>query len=171
MQRARKRAKRSVVLFRQVAVSLLLSYSALICAADLQPPVISVAGIHSPTVSMDGARLICTVRVENPNDVALPVSGGIVDLHLDGAHAARGRPRQKVSIPARAARNVDLLVDLTSNAAVAWLPLFLGDSAFSLPYRVIGHVDIDSKNLGRVKFNETGKVTMTADGLAVYPDQ
>lgn len=153
------------------AILILLFQAAGINAAELLPPVISVEGIHSPTVSMDGARLICTVRVENPNEVALPVSGGIVDLELDGSHAARGRPRQKVLIPARSFRNVDLLVDLTSNAAVAWLPMFLGEAQFLLPYRVFGHVDFENKNLDRVSFDETGKVEMTIDGLAVYPDE
>lgn len=136
---------------------------------ELQPPVISISGIHSPTVSMDGAQLVCTVRVHNPNTVPLPVTGGIVDLQLDGVHAARGRPLKNITVPAGGAGNVDLLVDLTSNAALTWLPLFMGDAAFRLPYQVVGHVDIEQEGMGRVPFNESGSVAMTGDGLQVFP--
>jgi LEA14-like dessication related protein len=138
-------------------------------AADFVAPAISIEGIHSPAVSFEGAELICTVRVENPNNEALVVTGGFVDLQLDGAQAASGRPLRSVSIPPRATRNVDLRVSLNSNAAFAWLPMFMGAETFTLPYRVIGYVDLDAHNTNRVPFDERGKVSMTSDGLVAVP--
>jgi LEA14-like dessication related protein len=139
----------------------------LVFGAELSAPVISIAGIHSPTLSTQGAQLICSVRVENPNDVALPLTGGNVDLKLAGSPAAKGRLLKRITIPARTTRDVDLLVDLDVAATVSWLPLFMDTAAFTVPFEVDGYVDIDNVDLGRVLFHETGDVSMTAEGLEV----
>ena len=138
-------------------------------AAELTAPAISIAGIHSPSLTMDGAQLICSVRVENPNDVALPLTGAKVRLKLADTHAADGRLLRKVTIPSGGAKDVDLLVDLTMSAAVSWLPMFMDNKAFTLPFEVDGFVDVANENLGRVPFNEAGDVSMTDDGLVVQP--
>ena len=140
-----------------------------VMATELIAPAISIAGIHSPTLSMEGAQLICSVRVENPNDVALPLTGADVNLKLAGAPAARGRLLEPISIPARGRRDVDLLDDLDTASAVTWLPIFLDDQAFTVPFDVAGHVDVDHPDLGRVPFHETGDVSMTDAGLEATP--
>ena len=138
-------------------------------AAELAAPAISIAGIHSPSLTMEGAQLICSVRVENSNDVALPLTGAKVHLKLADTHAADGRLLKKVTIPSGGTRDVDLLVDLTMSAAVSWLPMFMDSKAFTLPFEVNGFVDVANEDLGRVPFNETGDVSMTDDGLVVQP--
>jgi LEA14-like dessication related protein len=150
-------------------VLLMLSTAGGSFAADLAAPAISIAGIHSPSFSMEGAQLICSVRVENPNDVALPLTGAIVKLKLADTHAADGRLLKKVTIPSGGTRNVDLVVDLTMSAAAAWLPMFMDSEAFTLPFEVNGFVDVAHKDLGRVPFHETGDVLMTDEGLVVQP--
>ena len=71
--------------------------------------------------------------------------------------------------PARSQQLVDLLVDVEPAAAVTWLPLFTGDESFTVPFRVRGFVDVARAGLGRVPFDESGVVSMTADGLVVVP--
>lgn len=148
------------------AAVLLLAMSAG-AAAKLSAPAISIAGIHSPTLSADGAQLICSVRVENPNDEALPLTDGNVSLKLAGTPAAKGRLLRQMTIPARATRDVDLLVDLDMAATVSWLPMFMGSEAFTLPFEVDGYVDVSHADLGRITFHETGDVSMTESGLEV----
>ncbi len=137
-------------------------------ATDLLPPEISIGGIHSPTWSAEGAQLICSVRVENPNPVDLPVTGADIKLKLANTPAARGRLPSAVTVPARGVRQVDVLVNVSMNAAVTWLPMFLGTSEFTMPYDVAGFVDVDHPDLGRVPFHETGDVSMTGDGIQVH---
>ena len=151
------------------AAVLLLAMSAVVAgvAAKLSAPTISIAGIHSPTLSADGAQLICSVRVENPNDEALPLTDGNVYLKLAGTPAAKGRLLRQMTIPARATRDVDLLVDLDMAATVSWLPMFMGSEAFTLPFEVDGYVDVSHADLGRITFHETGDVSMTESGLEV----
>jgi LEA14-like dessication related protein len=146
---------------------LIVASTSVVFAAGLTAPAISIAGIHSPTLSTEGAQLICSVRVENPNDVALPVSGGNVNLKLAGSPAAKGRLLEGITIPARGARDVDLLVDLDMAATISWLPMFMDNKAFTLPFEVDGFVDVDHADLGRVVFHETGDVSMTDEGLEV----
>jgi len=139
--------------------------------ADLAAPAISIAGIHSPVLTMEGAQLICSVRVENPNDVALPLIGAKVSLQLADTHAADGRLLKEVTIPSGGSKDVDLLVDLTMSAAISWLPMFMDSKAFTLPFEVNGFVDVAHNELGRVPFRETGDVSMTSDGLVVQQAQ
>lgn len=140
-----------------------------VMSAELIVPAISIAGIHSPTLSSQGAQLICSVRVENPNAVALPLTGADVKLKLGGAPAAKGRLLKNITIPARGLIDVDLLVDLDMASAVTWLPMFLDDQAFTVPFEVDGYVDVDQVDLGRVPFHETGEVSMTDAGLEATP--
>jgi len=149
------------------AVLVAASSSDQIFASELRPPVISIAGIHSPTLSGGGVQLICSVRVENPNDVKLPIKDGSVNLKLADSPAAKGRLLKPVTIPSRGVQDVDVLATLTITAAASWLPLFFGGEAFSLPFEVIGHVDVDLAGLGRVPFHESGQVVMTDEGLRI----
>jgi len=151
------------------ALLLIVGRVSAVASADLIAPGISIAGIHSPTLSAEGAQLICSVRVDNPNDVALPLTGADVSLKLGGAPAAKGRLLNNITIPARGRSNVDLLVDLDMASAVTWLPMFLDDQAFTVPFEVDGYVDVDHDDLGRVPFHETGEVSMTDAGLEATP--
>ena len=148
---------------------MILGRADLAVSAELMAPAISIAGIHSPTWSSAGAQLICSVRVDNPNNVALPLTGADVHLKLAGTPAAKGRLLKNITIPANGLRDVDLLVDLDMAAAVTWLPMFLDSQAFSLPFEVDGYVDVDQAELGRIPFHETGDVAMTSEGLEATP--
>jgi LEA14-like dessication related protein len=155
--------------FVTCALLMVIGRVGVVMPAELIAPAISIAGIHSPTLSAEGARLICSVRVENPNDVALPLTGADVKLKLGGAPAAKGRLLKNITIPARGLSDVDLLVDLDMASAVTWLPMFLDDQAFTVPFEVDGYVDVDQTDLGRVSFHETGEVSMTDAGLETTP--
>jgi LEA14-like dessication related protein len=137
--------------------------------ADLLPPAISIAGIHSPALSAEGVQLICSVRVENPNAVALAVQAADIQLQLANTPAANGRLPAAVVISPREAKQVDVLVSVTLAAAATWLPQFLGTSEFSMPYDVAGYVLVNNPDLGRVPFHETGTVAMVDGELVVQP--
>ena len=141
-------------------------------AADkLRPPDIEIEGLYEPQLTMDGMRVICRVRVGNPNYVDLPVEDARLRLRLSDVPAARGRLPGGVTIPARTRKLVDLLVDVEPAATVHWLPLFMGDESFTVPFRVQGYVDVGRPELGRVHFDESGDVAMTEKGLVVtQPD-
>jgi LEA14-like dessication related protein len=153
-----------------ITLVMLAAVSQTVASAEVFPPGISIAAIHSPTVTADGPQLMCRVRVDNPNDQSLAVSNANVDLKLAGTPAARGRLPEPVIIPATGVKEVDVVVDVIPGAAMTWMPLFLGDSNFSVPYEVAGIVDVDNADIGRVPFNESGQVEMTRSGIRITPD-
>jgi LEA14-like dessication related protein len=146
-----------------------LTFGSLVFAADLIAPKISIADLHSPTLTVNGAQLICTVRVENWNTVALPVTAGNVALKLADAPAATAQLSKPVTIPPRQFQNVDLPVSVTMSAAASWLPAFLGSDAFTMPFDVEGYVDIAGESPQRVHFHQVGNVMMV-DGELVIED-
>jgi len=152
-----------------VALVVMTAMSGISMANDLVAPEISIARIHSPTVSMEGVQVICSVRVANPNYVDLPLGGAVVALNLAETPSANGSLLRRVVIPSRSIKNVDLLVDITMSAAATWLPMYFEGEAFKLPFEVRGFVDVERDGLGRVPFHEIGEVSMTADGLVVEP--
>ncbi len=137
-------------------------------AIDLLPPDISIADLHSPRLTSQGAQLICTVKVENPNDIDLPVKDSVLWLKLNNEAAAKGRLHRQIIIPARGTKNVDILVNVGSQA-VSWLPMFLGANEFTVPYELKGFVQLGSPDLGRLSIQGRGKVSMTSNGLKLRP--
>ncbi len=137
-------------------------------ATELVPPDISIVDLHSPRLSSKAAQLICTVKLENPNDIDLPVTDAILWLKLNKAAAAKGRLHRQVIIPARGTKHVDVLVNVGSQA-VSWLPMFLGANEFTVPYELNGFVELGSPDLGRLTIHELGDVSMTSRGLVLKP--
>jgi LEA14-like dessication related protein len=138
-------------------------------AAKLLPPRIGIAGLHSPSWTEQGPRLVCRVKVDNPNNRALAVSGADINLKLGGTPAAMGRLPQPVSIPANASTEVDVVVNVLPAAAMTWMPMFLGGANFSVPYEVSGVIEVADADIGRLPFGEAGEVEMTRSGIKVRP--
>jgi LEA14-like dessication related protein len=158
--------------FTASAILLIATMPGTVFATEMQAPAISIAGLHSPSFTAEGVQLICSVRVENPNEVALPLSGADINLKLAGTPAAKGRLLKNVTIPSQGIQNVDVLVDVAPAAAMTWLPMFFQSQAFTLPFEVDGYVEVDHASLGRVAFKESGDVSMTGSGLVTHiPDQ
>jgi len=138
-------------------------------AVELVAPAISIVAIHSPTWAQDGPRLLCRVRVLNPNAESLMVSGADINLKLAGSPAAKGWLAQKVIIPANAAGEVNVTVNVFSSAALSWMPMFLGSGDFSVPFEVDGLVTVENKNMGSVPFREAGEVGMASGRIQIRP--
>ena len=138
-------------------------------AAELLAPAISIVAIHSPTWAEGGPRLMCRVRVNNPNAESLFVSGADIKLKLAGSPAAKGWLARKVEIPANAAGEVNVTVNVFSSAAFSWMPMFLGSGDFWVPFEVDGVVRVDNRSLGTVPFRETGDVGMTKGRIQIRP--
>jgi len=140
-------------------------------ATAIIAPVISIVAIHSPIWSESGPRLMCRVRVENPNAEPLFVSAADVNLKLAGSSAANGWLSDRVIIPANAAAEVNVIVNVLPSAAISWMPMFLGSGEFSVPFEVTGTVTVVNTNLGSIPFHETGAVEMRQGGIKIRPSR
>ena len=157
-------------LLRLIAVGWLAMANCVACvmlASDLQYPGISLAGVRVHSYSLDGMQVICELLVENPNDVALPLKGAQISLQLADAQMAQGELIDNVTIPAFGVQYVNVLVDVNLASALAVMSNSLSTNELRLPYEVDGHVDVGIASLGRIRFHETGSLSLTSAGVNI----
>lgn len=129
------------------------------CAvARLQPPQLQVVEVGLLGASVLKQELRLRLRVQNPNDVALPVRGITYDVLLAGESFASGQSDRDITVPALG--ETEFNVDITANAAAAVLRL-LGDRSGNNPeYRVVGRVHLASGLLRSIPFEHKGELKL-----------
>jgi LEA14-like dessication related protein len=103
-------------------------------------------------------QLRVRMRVQNPNDVALPVRGISYEVQLAGETFADGESERDFVIPALG--ETEFNVDVTANAAAAVLRL-LGSRDRSNPqYRVLGTVKLAKGLIRTIPFDHSGELKL-----------
>jgi LEA14-like dessication related protein len=139
----------------------LLSAGCSSLAANLQTPRLSLVGIQLQDASFFEQRLRVRLRVQNPNDLVLPVRGLDVSFQLDGEDFAQGVSERAFDVPAFGEAEFDMLV--TANAATALLRIFDKDRSGrleSLDYRIRGKLSTSLGLLRSVPFDERGTISL-----------
>jgi LEA14-like dessication related protein len=129
---------------------------------DLQAPGIQLVSVAPEQISFSGIKLLCRLRIDNPNDVSLPVRGGQIDLALGGLPVAHGELTDGFTIAARDTVFVNVVIDVDSASSIALLIRVISNGERELDYVLDGHVDIAISVLGRVHIEEKGSVPLTA---------
>jgi len=147
------------------ALALVVVASLAACAAlvpRLETPSLSLVGVKLVEAGVFEQRLEVRLRVQNPNDVALPVRGLDVDFELDGEPFAKGVSARTFSVPAFGEAEFDMLV--TANAATALLKLLRADSRQreTIDYRISGKLSTSLGVLRSVPFDERGTLPLAA---------
>ncbi|AOY01666.1 LEA type 2 family protein [Jeongeupia sp. USM3] len=99
---------------RLLAIALIALLAA--CAGvptSYEKPKVSVAGIAIKDIGLFEQRFTLTLRVQNPNDISVPVSGLNAKLEVNGKPVADGVSNASVTIPALGEATVP--VDIVSN--------------------------------------------------------
>lgn len=128
---------------------------------DLQPPAVRLVAIMPGTSTITELGFLCRLRIDNPNDVALPIQGGEVLLTLADRAAARGRLAGDATIPAGASAELDAVVSINVMSAVTIIADLLEQPDAMVPYAIEGYVDVGVSRLGRIRFDERGKFSLT----------
>lgn len=129
---------------------------------DLQAPRIQLVSVAPEQISFSGIKLICRLRIDNPNDVSIPIKGGKFNLEVEGTQVANGALVDGFTIAAHGSELVDVVVDVDSGRSIALAIQLLNAGEQELNYALTGHVDVSISVLGRVRFNETGSVPLTS---------
>lgn len=121
-----------------------------------QNPDISLAGIELVELGLLEQRFNLKLRIQNPNDVALPINGITFEIELDGTTFAKGLS-DKVLIVPRLGETV-MEVEATSTLGMVWKQLV--DSQKSnrnkVDYRLSGRLFLEG--LGSIPFEQKGDV-------------
>lgn len=83
------------------------------CLGPRQAPEVSLAGIDIESLGLIEQRYLLRLRVRNPNDMDIPLTGLAFDLDLAGQPFGKGLSNQAVTIPRLGEAVVE--VHLTSN--------------------------------------------------------
>lgn len=131
----------------------------------LETPRLSLVGVELQDASFFEQRLLVRLRVQNPNDLVLPVRGLSVDFELDGEHFAEGVSARAFDVPAAGEAEFDMIV--TANAATALLRIFGKErdrKPRELEYRITGKLSTSLGLLRSVPFDERGTVSLGSLG-------
>lgn len=126
----------------------------------LETPRLSLVGVKLLEAGLLEQRLEVRLRVENPNDRALPVRGLDLDFELGGEPFATGVSARSFTVPALGEAEFDMLI--TSNAATALLRLArAGDlRRETIDYRIRGKLSTSIGVLRSVPFDEKGSLPL-----------
>ena len=131
------------------------------CAAPLQKPEVSLAGVELVGIGLVEQRLLLKLNVSNPNDVDLPVKALSFDLDLDGQPFAKGVSEQPVTIARHAEAQLD--VKVVSRLGDVLKQLNAARKNGKLGYRVHGRVEFNgSAGPASVAFDRSGEVSLSA---------
>jgi LEA14-like dessication related protein len=128
------------------------------CAAPLQKPEVSVAGVELVGIGLVEQRLLLKLNVSNPNDVDLPIKSLRFDLDLDGQPFAKGVSEQPLTIARHAESQLD--VKVVSRLGDVLKQLKAARKNGKLGYRVYGQVELEGS--GRVPFDRSGDVPLAS---------
>ncbi|MBS1199781.1 MAG: hypothetical protein H6R27_459 [Proteobacteria bacterium] len=129
--------------------------------AKLQAPKLSLVGIQMQDATFFEQRMLVRLRVQNPNDLVLPVKGLTVAFELAGVHFAEGVSARAFDVPALGEAEFDMMV--TANAATALMEIFGKDGkrpSKELDYRISGKLSTSIGLLRSVPFDETGRISV-----------
>ena len=123
---------------------------------NLRTPHVAFVGLKAVEANLFEQKLEVRLRVQNPNDIELPVNGLDVDVELAGEQFAHGVSAREFTVPANGEAEFDM--NVTANAATALIRIMSGDreSREAIPYRLKGKLSTRLGMLRSVPFNETG---------------
>jgi LEA14-like dessication related protein len=151
-----RRARLAMVL---AGVALAASGCALF-APPFERPTLSVVGVEIEEAQLMEQRFRVRIRVQNPNDRALPVRGLSFTIELAGEDFGSGASANAFSVPPLGEAEFDTLV--TTNLATTLFKVLprLKDGAQPLDYRLVGKVTTDLAFLRSIPFDQRGSLPL-----------
>ena len=125
--------------------------------SHLEQPTLTVVNIELIKGDVFKQELRVRMRVQNPNDIELPVRSISYEVQLAGNAFAHGDSVGGFTVPARGGMEFD--VNVTANATAALLRL-LGSGQGNPEYRIFGKVQLSSGMLRNIPFDHKGELKL-----------
>jgi LEA14-like dessication related protein len=119
----------------------------------LEKPTLSIVGVQLLKSDLWHQELRVRLRVQNPNDRALPVEGIIYELDVEGQELAHGVSGDSFVVPALGDAEFDMSV--SANMANLLFKL-LNRSTTQVEYRIYGKISLSAGLLRSIKFDDHG---------------
>jgi len=123
-----------------------------------QKPEVSLAGLDLLELGLFEQRFLIKLRIENPNDVALPISGLVFDIELNGQPFARGLSDKAVTVP----RMSDAILEVQATSDLGRVLRQIRELQKSgrerVDYRISGRISLEG--VGSIPFERKGDLSM-----------
>ena len=126
---------------------------------DLRAPQLEVLAVQMLSTDMFAQRFKVRVKVQNPNDLELPVRGLEYTILMMGDSFAEGMSDQAFVLPALGEAEFDMLV--TTNFVSSFgrlLSRVQGGKLENIDYEITGKVMVDKGMVRKIPFNHRGTV-------------
>ena len=129
-------------------------------APHFDRPQLSLVGVELRDAQLVEQRFIVRLRVQNPNDRALPVRAIDCTMELAGEHFGTGTSAAAFTVPARGEALFDMIVTTNLAASLPRLLPRLKDASEPLAYRLVGTVSTDMAFLRSIPFDQGGQLRL-----------
>jgi LEA14-like dessication related protein len=119
----------------------------------LERPTLSVVKVQLLKSDLWHQELRVRMRVQNPNDRALPVKGIVYQLDIEGQELAHGMSGDSFVVPALGEAEFDMSV--SANMANMLIKL-LNKGGTEVQYRIYGKISLSAGLLRSLEFNDHG---------------
>jgi LEA14-like dessication related protein len=125
-----------------------------------EAPRVSLASLGVQELGLVEQRFDVGLRLRNPNDFALPISGVEYQVQLEGESFASGITNDRIELPAMGEQVISLGVTTSLINNLQRLRRWQRSPPDSLPYTVSGRVTLAGVPI-RLPFDYSGKVPLT----------
>lgn len=148
------------ILWISAALLLSLTGGCSLLVPRLETPKLSVVNVELQKSDLWEQRMKVRMRVENPNDRAIPVKGLTVALDVQGQELAHGVSGASFNVPALGEAEFDM--NMTANMAGALLKLLGSNNQIrdSVDYRVRGKLSLSEGWMRSIPFEDRGTFSL-----------
>ncbi len=126
------------------------------------PPEVSVAGLSAAQIGFFEQRFALKLRVQNPNDVELPINGLTFTIELNGQPFLTGLSDKAVTVPRFGEALIEVMATSTLGSALKQLRELQKGGQQRLDYRIVGRLNLSG--LGSVPFERRGDLQLPGVG-------
>ena len=121
-------------------------------------PRVSLVNLKPVQIQLLEQRYLATIRIQNPNPVALPVRGLEYAISINGSQFADGVSSQKITIPAYGEKTIELGVTSTIIKLLDQIRRF-SESEGTITYGISGTLGIEGIG-GGIEFRRDGEIDL-----------
>ena len=127
----------------------------------LETPNVELLSIQMMSTDMFAQKFRVRVRVDNPNDLELPIRGIDYQIFLMGDSFAEGNSMDRFVVPARGDAEFDMVITTNFVSSLGRLISRVGGGKLDdIDYELTGEVLLDRGMIRKVPFNKHGKVNI-----------